>query len=153
MNVRFTLKKIFYLFILLLILNGCTGRKKAIGGKSAAHENNRESVVEIEAAKAEQQKVIPQISSFGNISFKSKTDISSAAGGIVRHIYVDIGNRVTPGTILALIENVQLKIEEQRAQAEIDSAKAAFTCRGKARRGEAAGKSSLFKSGKEETAD
>ncbi|NOY07787.1 MAG: efflux RND transporter periplasmic adaptor subunit [Spirochaetes bacterium] len=118
-----------YPLILMIFLSGCTGREKAPEGKTTA-DNNQENVVEVKTVKVKLQKVIPQISSFGNISFKSKTDISSAVNGIVRHISVDIGDRVTPGMILASIRNIQLKIEEQRAQAEIRSAEAALSLAG-----------------------
>jgi len=115
---------LFYLFILLFLLAGCTGKESRRENSSVSEDEN---AVIVETTKAKREKIVPQLSSFGNISFKSKTDISSAVNGIVKKAYKDVGDKVIPGMVLALIENIQLQIEEKRAQAEIQSAEAALS--------------------------
>jgi len=119
----------FLLPLLILFFAGCS---KSASSDSPDGTGNRlksveEAALNVEVIRFQKEKVTPQFLSFGNISFKSKTDISSAVDGVVNRIYKDVGERVLPGTILASIENIQLKIEEKRAKADVQSAEAALS--------------------------
>ena len=124
----------FLLPLLLLsltvaLLAGCRGKisSDSTAGTGSTLKAKPETALNVEVVKLKKEKVIPQFLSFGNISFKSKTDISGAVDGVVKRIYRDVGERVFPGTILATIENIQLRIEEKRAKADVQSAEAALS--------------------------
>jgi HlyD family secretion protein len=60
----------------------------------------------------------------GKIEPLSKADIKSKASGIVKKIYVDYGDRVKTGQILAELDKVQLEAAERAAQANLQAAEA-----------------------------
>ena len=121
---------IWFLFpLIVVILTGCKGKVSSDPpeGTGSRLKSGEEVALNVEVVKLKKEKVTPQFLSFGNISFKSKTDISSAVDGVVKRIYRDVGDRVSSGTVLATIENIQLRIEEKRTQADVQSAQAALS--------------------------
>jgi HlyD family secretion protein len=61
----------------------------------------------------------------GKIQPLSKADIKSKASGIVKKIYVDYGDRVKTGQILAELDKVQLEAAQRAAKANLQAAEAA----------------------------
>ncbi|HWT88956.1 MAG TPA: efflux RND transporter periplasmic adaptor subunit [Candidatus Angelobacter sp.] len=61
----------------------------------------------------------------GKIQPLSKAEIKSKASGIVKKIYVDYGDRVKVGQILAELDKVQLEAALRAAQANLQAAEAA----------------------------
>src|SRR5262245_24285998 len=61
----------------------------------------------------------------GKIQPLSKADIKSKASGIVKKIYVDYGDAVQPGQILAELDKVQLEAAVRGAEANLQAAVAA----------------------------
>jgi HlyD family secretion protein len=61
----------------------------------------------------------------GKIQPLSKAEIKSKASGIVKKIYVDYGDRVKTGQILAELDKVQLEAAERAAKANLQAAEAA----------------------------
>jgi len=62
----------------------------------------------------------------GKIEPLSKADIKSKASGIVKKIYVDYGDRVKTGQILAELDKVQLEAAERAAHANLQAAEASL---------------------------
>jgi len=62
----------------------------------------------------------------GKIQPLSKADIKSKASGIVKKIYVDYGDRVKSGQILAELDKVQLEAAARAAKANLQAAEAAL---------------------------
>jgi HlyD family secretion protein len=60
----------------------------------------------------------------GKIQPLSKADIKSKASGIVKKIYVDYGDRVKTGQILAELDKIQLEAAERAARANLQAAEA-----------------------------
>src|SRR5207244_12057395 len=60
----------------------------------------------------------------GKIQPLSKAEIKSKASGIVKKIYVDYGDRVKAGQILAELDKVQLEAALRAAQANLQAAEA-----------------------------
>src|SRR5437773_9365293 len=56
----------------------------------------------------------------------SKVEIKSKASGIVKKLYVDYGDRVKAGQILAELDKVQLEANVREAQANLQAAQAAL---------------------------
>ncbi len=61
----------------------------------------------------------------GKIQPLSKADIKSKASGIVKKIYVDYGDRVKQGQILAELDKIQLEAIMREARANLQAAEAA----------------------------
>ncbi len=55
----------------------------------------------------------------------SKAEIKSKASGIVKKIYVDYGDQVKTGQILAELDKIQLEAAERAAKANLQAAEAA----------------------------
>src|ERR1700730_9933858 len=60
----------------------------------------------------------------GKIQPLSKAEIKSKASGIVKKIYVDYGDRVKTGQILAELDKVQLEAAQRAASANLEAAAA-----------------------------
>jgi HlyD family secretion protein len=61
----------------------------------------------------------------GKIQPLSKVEVKSKASGIVKKLYVDYGDRVTQGQLLADLDKVQLEASVRAAQANYQAAQAA----------------------------
>lgn len=61
----------------------------------------------------------------GKIQPLSKAEIKSKASGIVKKIYVDYGDRVKSGQILAELDKIQLEAAQRAAKANLQAAEAA----------------------------
>ena len=61
----------------------------------------------------------------GKIQPLSKAEIKSKASGIVKKIYVDYGDQVKTGQILAELDKIQLEAAERAAKANLQAAEAA----------------------------
>lgn len=61
----------------------------------------------------------------GKIQPLSKIEVKSKASGIVKKIYVDYGDRVKTGQILAELDKVQLQAAERASRANLQAAQAA----------------------------
>src|SRR5438552_1994870 len=62
----------------------------------------------------------------GKIQPLSKAEIKSKASGIVKKIYVDYGDRVKAGQVLAELDKVQLEAAVRAARANMEAAEAAL---------------------------
>ncbi len=72
---------------------------------------------EVERASARDSLVLP-----GNIQALTEAPVLARASGYIRKRYVDIGDRVTAGQVLAEIEAPELDQQIKQAQAAIDQA-------------------------------
>src|SRR5256885_3345160 len=62
----------------------------------------------------------------GKIQPLSKVEIKSKASGIVKKLYVDYGERVKQGQLLAELDKVQLEAAERASRANLQAAEAAL---------------------------
>src|SRR6201987_3494938 len=62
----------------------------------------------------------------GKIEPLSKVEVKSKASGIVKKLYVDYGDRVKPGQVLADLDKVQLEAAVRAASANLQAAEAAL---------------------------
>jgi HlyD family secretion protein len=121
-------------------LNGSNGKKRrrrliwaAIGvvvlggggyGVMAALRPNR-TIDPSKLADVERGDLARVVVATGKIQPLSKADIKSKASGIVKKIYVDYGDRVTVGQVLAELDKIQLEAAERAAKANLQAAEAA----------------------------
>jgi RND family efflux transporter MFP subunit len=75
---------------------------------------------------AKTEKYKEEISSFGSIAFKTKTDISATVEGGIVELPVAEGSAVKAGALLAKLENVQLEMRKRQAESAVASARSAL---------------------------
>src|SRR5438477_12905822 len=103
--------------ILVVLLGAGFGVKAAL---TPSHE-----IDPAKLAKVERGDLARVVVATGKIQPLSKAEIKSKASGIVKKIYVDYGDRVKAGQILAELDKVQLEAALRAAQANLAAAEAA----------------------------
>lgn len=117
------MNRLFPLIILGPLVFSCAGRD----GGTPEGLSPKQNLRSVEVVIAEMRENVPEIESFGSISFITKTDISPSVEGIIRRIHVEEGDRVAPNSLLAEIENLQLEIRGKQAEMNIRKAEAALS--------------------------
>src|SRR5215471_13909419 len=102
---------------LVILLGGAYGVKAAL---SPNHEIDPSKLAAVE--KGDLARVVVAT---GKIQPLSKAEIKSKASGIVKKIYVDYGDRVKAGQVLAELDKVQLEAAVRAAEANMEAAVAA----------------------------
>src|SRR2546422_11244733 len=77
-------------------------------------------------ASAERGDLARVVVATGKIQPLSKVEIKSKASGIVKKLYVDYGDRVKQGQLLAELDKVQLEAAERAFRANLQAAEAAL---------------------------
>ncbi|HVO57328.1 MAG TPA: efflux RND transporter periplasmic adaptor subunit [Dongiaceae bacterium] len=102
---------------LVVLLGGGLGVKAAL---SPNHEIDPSKLAVVE--RGDLARVVVAT---GRIQPLSKAEIKSKASGIVKQIFVDYGDRVKAGQVLAELDKVQLQAVVREARANLEAAKAA----------------------------
>src|SRR5215470_2543986 len=103
---------------LVVLLGGGFGVKAAL---SPSHEIDPSKLADVE--KGDLARVVVAT---GKIQPLSKAEIKSKASGIVKQIFVDYGDRVKAGQVLAELDKVQLEAALRAAKANLEAANAAL---------------------------
>ena len=114
--------KLILLVVILVFLTGCSKGKSVI--EETVPKEAEDYPVITELVHIEQ--IQPKINSFGSISFSKKTDITPLVEGTIQAIYVEEGDKVKKGQVLAKLENLQLMIQFQQSNSALRSAKASL---------------------------
>jgi RND family efflux transporter MFP subunit len=72
------------------------------------------------------EKYNQDISSFGTLAYKSKTDITATVEGTMTDLLVVEGSVVKSGALLARLKNVQLEMSKQKTESSVSSARSAL---------------------------
>jgi HlyD family secretion protein len=104
--------------VLVMLLGAGFGVKAAL---SPNHEIDPSKLANVE--KGDLARVVVAT---GKIQPLSKAEIKSKASGIVKKIYVDYGDRVKAGQVLAELDKVQLEAAVRAARANMEAAEAAL---------------------------
>ena len=104
---------------------GYLPRHRRVESLAAEAQSNSESlpvvtVVKVARSAARSELVLP-----GNIQALTEAPVLARASGYLKQRYVDIGDRVTEGQVLALIEAPELERQIQQAQSALDQANSA----------------------------
>src|ERR1700674_4759611 len=111
-------KRIIWISVVVLILAG-----GGFGVKAALSPNR--TIDPSKLAAVERGDLARVVVATGKIQPLSKAEIKSKASGIVKKIYVDYGDRVKTGQILAELDKVQLEAAQRAAKANLQAAEAA----------------------------
>jgi RND family efflux transporter MFP subunit len=72
------------------------------------------------------EKYKEELSSFGTLEYKSKTDITAAVEGTMTELLVVEGSVVKSGALLARLKNVQLEMSKRKTESSVSSARSAL---------------------------
>jgi HlyD family secretion protein len=111
-------RRIIWISAAVLILGG------AAYGVTAALRPNR-TIDPSKLAEVERGDLARVVVATGKIQPLSKAEIKSKASGIVKKIYVDYGDRVKQGQILAELDKIQLEAVKRESEANMQAAEAA----------------------------
>src|SRR3977135_1467671 len=108
-----------------------TGKKILIGGGVAiviaviariAVYQSRKGVVTVQTGKAGRQDLASVVSASGAVRPKTYVNIGANAFGKITRLYVNEGDRVKKGQLLAQLENVQSSADVSATQASVQAA-------------------------------
>jgi HlyD family secretion protein len=111
-------RRILWISIAVLVLGG------GGYGVMAALRPNR-TIDPSKLASVERGDLARVVVATGKIQPLSKADIKSKASGIVKKIYVDYGDRVKQGQVLAELDKIQLEAIKRESEANMQAAEAA----------------------------
>ena len=111
-------RKIIWMVAILVVL--CAGGYGVMAALRPSHEIDPSKLATVE--RGDLARVVVAT---GKIQPLSKAEIKSKASGIVKKIYVDYGDRVKTGQILAELDKVQLEAAQRAAKANLQAAEAA----------------------------
>jgi HlyD family secretion protein len=112
-------KRIIWISVVVLLLTG-----GGFGVKAALSPNR--PIDPSKLAAVERGDLARVVVATGKIQPLSKAEIKSKASGIVKKIYVDYGDRVKQGQLLAELDKVQLEAAARASQANLQAAEAAL---------------------------
>jgi HlyD family secretion protein len=118
-NGRKRRRQIIWASIALIVLLGA-----GFGVKAALSPNHE--IDPSKLANVEKGDLARVVVATGKIQPLSKAEIKSKASGIVKKIYVDYGDRVKAGQVLAELDKVQLEAAVRAARANMEAAEAAL---------------------------
>ena len=78
-------------------------------------------------AKVEKGDLAKSVVATGKVTPITKVEIKSKASGIVKKLYVDAGDRVKKGQVLAELDRVEISAQVEQAQASLEASEASLT--------------------------
>ena len=125
--------KVFLVILLLAIIVAAVGvagyfpRRAREQAANAAASEQRSAVPVVTAAKVRRAADDTELTLPGNLSPLTETSIYARASGYVRKRYVDIGDRVREGQLMAEIDAPDLDLQVAQSRAALAQAKQQFT--------------------------
>ena len=81
-------------------------------------------IINVQLEPAQKRSLRPYIEAIGTLDPSEEVTISAEIEGIVREVRVSEGSAVSKGTILAVIDDIDLSLEQKRAQAALKQVQA-----------------------------
>src|SRR6266540_5052186 len=102
----------------------CGGSKANVRSEPSA--GNSPAVVEVTTAPAIMRELPRFFEATGSLAGDQQTDVSSSTAGKVVAVAVEMGSYVKRGQTIVRLDDVDLKLRVQQAQAQVDQAKASL---------------------------
>ncbi|MCS6875152.1 MAG: efflux RND transporter periplasmic adaptor subunit [Pyrinomonadaceae bacterium] len=113
----------FILFVLIAFSFGCTGKTLSEArGENANQVSN--PLIRISVAKAETRQVSLSIQATGSLIAFEQSNVAPKVSGKVSNIYVEIGQFVQAGSIIAKLDDKEARLRLAEAEASIKQAEA-----------------------------
>ncbi len=111
--------------IVLLVATSCGGSKANVR-KEEPTTATAPAAIEVTTATAIERDLPQFFEATGSLSGDEQTDVSPSAAGKVAVIGVDLGSYVKRGQTIVRLDDVDMKLRVEQAQAQLDQAKAAL---------------------------
>lgn len=109
----------------LLLVASCGGPKANVR-KEEPSTAAQPAAIEVTTATAIERELPQFFEATGSLSGDEQTDVSPSAAGKVAVIGVDLGSYVKRGQTIVRLDDVDMKLRVEQAQAQVDQAKAAL---------------------------
>ena len=110
---------------LLLLVTSCGGSKANVKNDNA-NASAQPAVVEVTTATAIVRDLPRFFEATGSLTGDEQTDVTPSIAGKVVSVAVDLGSYVRQGQTIVRLDDVDLKLRVQQAQAQVDQARAAL---------------------------
>lgn len=116
-------------FFSAALLVGCSGRSKSNTNNSeqANAAQQRDEVISVTPAKAEARQIPSYIQTTGSLVADETSEVASKVAGKVTNTFVNVGQFVQQGTVLAKLDENAAKLQVKQAEAGIAQAQAAVS--------------------------
>lgn len=101
------------IFGLFTLLGGCGSKSSALQPPAAAVEDER---IPVRTAAVQQRTIALPIHASGILTSSAEQRLSFKIGGIIRKVYVDEGDVVRPGQLLAVLDKTEIDAQVSQAQ-------------------------------------
>lgn len=111
-------KWLFYVYgtIFCFLISSCANNKPDTAQASPK--------VDVQIVVANSRDFTADIASFGSVVYTQKNDVTMVVNGIIEQLLVKEGDQVNAGQKIAILENVQLRIQKRQAESALKSAEA-----------------------------
>ncbi len=106
--------------ISLALLAGCKDGKKA-------EDKKEEAAIPVEVAAVTTGTIEAAYRGTATLEAENEATVMAKQGGVIEQVYVEEGDRVRAGQVLARLESDRLRFDRARAQAEVDRLEQDFT--------------------------
>ena len=121
------LTKLFSLALASIALTGAAFMATSCGGSKAnVRTEETAAAVEVTTATAIERELPQFFEATGSLSGDEQTDVSPSAAGKVVSIGVELGSYVRRGQTIVRLDDVDMKLRVEQAQAQLEQAKAAL---------------------------
>ncbi|MED4754423.1 efflux RND transporter periplasmic adaptor subunit [Brevibacillus choshinensis] len=118
-----TIRNITMGLLVLAVVSGCSSNPE----NSNRRNSQAARAVPVEVKKAVQEEFAVQMSLSGRLEAIQQVEVPSKATGRVQQLLVKVGDQVKSGQPLVVLDGEELRIQMQKAQASMMSAKARYT--------------------------
>lgn len=122
-KVNRTIRNITMGLLVLAVVSGCSSNPE----NSNRRNSQAARAVPVEVKKAVQEEFAVQMSLSGRLEAIQQVEVPSKATGRVQQLLVKVGDQVKSGQPLVVLDGEELRIQMQKAQASMMSAKARYT--------------------------
>ncbi len=114
------------LAILPLVLSACGNIVDANKSRSAESEKNREIIFPVEAIYPARTDLSSFIQTTATVQAENKVEITAKGSGQVLDVYVEEGDRVRAGQVLAELDKAELEAQIRQTRVNVQQQKAAY---------------------------
>lgn len=93
------------------------------------YHSNQKNIVEVEVYEVKAQNLQDKIDELARADVEGKISVVSQGGGIVKEDFVEVGDQVTKGQLLATLDDELIAVQREALQAQVDQAKAQYQAR------------------------
>src|SRR5882762_2895443 len=116
------MKRIIISFSLLALIASCSHKNEDANAVKKTNTPEEENLIPVKVVSVTSEPVIDSIRATGLITTENEAKLSFKIGGVIDRIYVNEGQLVTPGELLASLKTTEINIQLDQANLALDKA-------------------------------